>query len=135
MERESVECHTLILAPMPTCTHQSAPIQIIDLFFPVGLTIYLRYAKMKEVNYKCLLATLFWKEVKMAYVEPNYKTKKLLKEAIKAGKEVTVFQPGGMFSGNIPSNGKAVIEGPHYPEPHKWYASVTIVDGLVTKVS
>lgn len=67
----------------------------------------------------------------MAYVSPNFKTKKALKEAVKAGQEVTVFQPG---IGTVPTNGNICVEGPHYPEPHKWYAGVTIENGRVTKV-
>ena len=68
----------------------------------------------------------------MAYVDPNFKTKKALKEAIAAGKHVAVFSPG-MFPAN--QNGIETIEGPHYPEPHKWYASVQVENGMVTKVS
>lgn len=65
------------------------------------------------------------------YVSPNFKTKKALKEAIAAGKEVTVYAPG---LGSPPHNGTCAVEGPHYPEPHSWYASVTIQDGKVVKV-
>jgi len=67
------------------------------------------------------------------YVSPNFKTKKLLKEAIVAGKKVTVYQPGPFGSGNM-DNVKCAVEGPHYPEPHRWYAQVEVVDGYVTKV-
>lgn len=67
----------------------------------------------------------------MAYVIPNFKTKKALKEAVASGQEVTVFSPGP-FGCNI--NGTEFIEGPHYPEPHTWYAQVTVVNGAVTKV-
>ena len=66
------------------------------------------------------------------YVSPNYKTKKALKEAVASGKTVTVFAPG---LGTPPDNGSCTIEGPHYPEPHRWYASVQIKDGVVVKVS
>jgi hypothetical protein len=68
----------------------------------------------------------------MAYVSPNFKTKKALKEAVKAGQRVTVFSPGGI--GRAPYNGKDCVEGPHYPEPHRWYAEVTITNGVVTAV-
>ena len=67
------------------------------------------------------------------YVRPNFKTKKALKEAIAAGQKVTIFQPGP-FGGNEPTDGTTAIEGPHYPEPHKWYASATIKDGFITRV-
>ena len=64
----------------------------------------------------------------MAYVDPNFKTKKQLKEAVAAGKTVTVFSPGP-FGCN--QNGREFIEGPHYPEPHRWYAQVTVENGVV----
>lgn len=67
----------------------------------------------------------------MAYVSPNFKTKKALKEAVARGDQVTVFSPGP-FPPN--KNGRETIEGPHYPEPHKWYASVDVENGVVTKV-
>lgn len=69
------------------------------------------------------------------YVSPNFKTKKALREAIAAGKEVTVFQPNDMFGTKIPSDGRVAVEGPHYPQPHTWYATVTLVGGRITKVS
>ena len=67
----------------------------------------------------------------MAYVSPNFKTKKALKEAVKAGKEVSVFSTGP-FGCEI--NGTENVEGPHYPAPHTWYAQVEVKDGLVKKV-
>jgi hypothetical protein len=68
------------------------------------------------------------------YTEINFKSKKALKEAVAAGRRVTVFQPGP-FGGEPPANGKVAIEGPHYPEPHKWYATATLVNGVITKIS
>lgn len=71
----------------------------------------------------------------MAYVEPNYPTKKALKEAVKAGTEVSVFQPGGIFPLTVPANGRVSVEGPHYPQPHRWYAVVEVDDNnIVTRV-
>ena len=67
------------------------------------------------------------------YVSPNFKTKKALKEAVANGKMVTVFSPGPF--GNPTKTGIMCVEGPHYPEPHRWYASVEIRDGIVVKVS
>lgn len=67
------------------------------------------------------------------YVSPNFKTKKALKEAVKAGQDVTIFQPGP-FGGNEPKNGKVSVEGPHYPQPHSWYARLELQDGKVIKV-
>lgn len=65
------------------------------------------------------------------YVEPNFKSKKALKEAVKAGEQVTVFSPGPFPA---PTEGRTSVEGPHYPEPHRWYASVEVTGGVVTKV-
>ena len=67
----------------------------------------------------------------MAYVDPNFKTKKELKEAVASGKDVFVFSPGPF---GCKQNGTEFIEGPHYPKPHSWYAQVEIVDGRVVKV-
>jgi hypothetical protein len=67
----------------------------------------------------------------MAYTTTNFKTKKALKEAVKAGEQIGVFNPSN-FTVNF--NGTEYIEGPHYPEPHRWYAMVTIEDGFITKV-
>lgn len=67
----------------------------------------------------------------MTYVDPNYKTKKALKEALADGKDVDVYQPG---LGSVPDNGTVYLEGPHYPEPHRWYATGTMENGRLVKV-
>lgn len=69
----------------------------------------------------------------MAYTDINFKTKKQLKEAVVGGKRVTVFQPGP-FSEQCPKDGGVCLEGPHYPEPHRWYASAILKDGVVVSV-
>lgn len=68
----------------------------------------------------------------MSYTVTNYKTKKALKEAVAAGVRVDIFNPG---LGTPVVNGKTVLEGPHYPAPHSWYANVEMKDGFVVKVS
>lgn len=65
------------------------------------------------------------------YTNINFKTKKALKEAVAAGKEITVFSP---CMGTPKMNGVEFVEGPHYPEPHSWYAEVTMVNGRIVKV-
>ena len=65
------------------------------------------------------------------YVRPNFKYKKELKEAVKAGQLISVFSPGPFPA---PTNGTCSVEGPHYPKPHTWYARVEVVEGYVTKV-
>ena len=67
------------------------------------------------------------------YTVKNFKSKKELKEAVKAGEAITIYQPGP-FGGNEPRNGRVALEGPHYPEPHRWYAEAELKDGFVIKV-
>ena len=69
----------------------------------------------------------------MAYTSTNFKTKKALKQAIADGNQITVYQPGP-FGGNIPENGSVTLEGPHYPEPHRWYAQGTLKNGVLVSV-
>lgn len=65
------------------------------------------------------------------YCTTNFKTKKQLKGAVKAGEKIGVFSPGPF---PCPDNGKIALEGPHYPKPHTWYAQAEIVNGIITKV-
>lgn len=67
----------------------------------------------------------------MAYVVGNPKTKKALKEMF-ASSGVELFEPG---LGHIPNEGIVTLEGPHYPEPHRWYANAKIVGGKVVKIT
>jgi hypothetical protein len=66
------------------------------------------------------------------YVSPNFKSKKALKEALTAGQPVTVFSPGPF---PCPQDGAVFVEGPHYPEPHRWYAVVNVSAGRVQTVA
>lgn len=65
------------------------------------------------------------------YVEPNFPSKKALREAVKNGEAVSVFSPGPFPAKR---DGRESVEGPHYPKPHTWYAEVEVVNGLVVKV-
>jgi hypothetical protein len=67
------------------------------------------------------------------YCDVNFKSKKALKEAVAAGQAVGVFQAGPFGNGDY-ANGTFAVEGPHYPEPHKWYGTVTVQDGRIVKV-
>lgn len=95
----------------------------------------------------------------MHYCDTNFKTKKALKDRVaarlayvsaeKAAKvtvsvptltyvaPVTVYNPEAGLGQEAPTpdNGKVCVGGPHYPEPHKWYATVTLQNGEVVKVS
>jgi len=66
------------------------------------------------------------------YVEPNFRTKKELKQALREGRKVGVFSVGP-FPAAL--DGRVSVEGPHYPEPHRWYAQVEVRDGSVVRVT
>jgi hypothetical protein len=65
------------------------------------------------------------------YAVGNPKTKKELKERVAAGKQVEVFQAGPFPA---QQNGTVCVEGPHYPQPHKFYATCIIKDGIIQSV-
>lgn len=66
------------------------------------------------------------------YTEKNYPTKKALIADVKAGHQVRVFQPNDIFGHS--GNGSVTIEGPHYPKPHRWYASATIENFVIKTI-
>lgn len=66
------------------------------------------------------------------YTDKNYKTKKALVEDFKAGKKIGVWQPGGVFQSQ--TEGWCVIEGPQYPEPHRFYVKVFVEGGIITQI-
>jgi hypothetical protein len=69
------------------------------------------------------------------YTDQDFKTKKQLKEAVVAGRQVRVYQPNSDLTGAIvPDNGRVTLEGPHYPAPHTWYAQAKLVDGIIVEV-
>ena len=59
----------------------------------------------------------------------NFKSKKALEEAVASGKAITVYVWAIQRK-----NGWGTVSGPHYPEPHKWYAQVEVKDGRIVKV-
>ena len=69
----------------------------------------------------------------MAYTDVNFKSKAEFKRAVAEGKQIRLYNPSGMFPTN--QNGKEYVEGPHYPNPHSWYAQAQVVNGIVVKVS
>jgi hypothetical protein len=69
----------------------------------------------------------------MAYTTINFKSKKAFKEALAAGKTIGIYSPG--LGGPYNGRSKILIEGPHYPEPHRWYALVDAdAEGNVAKI-
>lgn len=67
------------------------------------------------------------------YTSVNFQTKKALKAAVARGEEITVYQPGP-FGGNEPTEGRVFLEGPWYPQPHRWYAQGTLEGGVLVRV-
>ena len=67
----------------------------------------------------------------MSYVDPNYKTKKEFVAAVKAGTKHETYNPSGLYP--TKQDGTDVIEGPHYPKPHRWYVRVQVENGVVIK--
>jgi len=65
------------------------------------------------------------------YTDINFPSKKALKAAVAAGKQVTCYSPG-IFP--CPADGNIALEGPHYPQPHRWYAIATLRAGVVISV-
>ena len=65
------------------------------------------------------------------YTDTNFKSKKALKEAVEKGSKEGCFSPGPF---PCPTEGWITIEGPHYPEPHKWYAQAYLESGIITKI-
>lgn len=70
----------------------------------------------------------------MAYASTNPTTKKALREQVAGGTNVTIFQPGGIFPLTVPANHQVTVEGPHYPQPHRWYATVEVDDSTPPKI-
>lgn len=65
------------------------------------------------------------------YCTKNFQSKKDLKAAVAAGKKLTIYAPG---MGTPVTNGKETLCGPHFPQPHKWYAEVIMEDGFIKSV-
>lgn len=65
----------------------------------------------------------------MAYIIGNPKTKKAARELLANGERLKVENVGGTIE-----SGTHFIEGPHYPQPHRWYAQATVVDGFITSL-
>jgi hypothetical protein len=92
----------------------------------------------------------------MSYTIQNFKAKKALRDAVAKWNEysentgsyrlkngllyesecpqpVRCFQPG--LGPDLSSfTGKVYLEGPHYPQPHRWYAEGWMEGGLLVRV-
>ncbi len=75
------------------------------------------------------------------YTDRNFRTKSDLFRALYKGAKLGCYQPGGIFpepwsNCNDPERTfKVTLEGPHYPQPHRWYAKATVnYDGILIDV-
>jgi hypothetical protein len=66
------------------------------------------------------------------YIASNPPTKKALRELI--GQRVTAYTLTP-FGREDHTTGRYAISGPHYPQPHRWYANVVIEGGVLKSVS
>lgn len=88
----------------------------------------------------------------MAYTTINFKTKKALKDAVERYNALTspkgqrfqtepavnaspvrAYQPG-LGPDLSEYTGVVTLEGPHFPQPHRWYAQAQLVNGVVVSV-
>lgn len=70
------------------------------------------------------------------YIDTNPKSKAQIKRDLAAGVTMRVFQPNCMFGEvtNDMVNGTVTVEGPHYPQPHRWYGQATVKNGIVVAI-
>jgi hypothetical protein len=67
------------------------------------------------------------------YTSIDFPTLKALKDAVKTGRRISVYQPG--LGVNPKPLDTVCVEGPHYPKPHKWYVRVRLgADVCIDKV-
>jgi hypothetical protein len=66
------------------------------------------------------------------YISSNPATKKALKALV--GQKVSAYTLTP-FGTEYHHTGRYTISGPHYPKPHRWYAQITLEDGILRSVS
>jgi len=69
-----------------------------------------------------------------AYLYPNLKSKKAYKEAIKAGQCITAKENTPYEEVPVVNSSRCHFEGPHSPEPHKFYGVAVVKDGRVVSI-
>lgn len=67
----------------------------------------------------------------MTYTVFNYPTAKALRQDFTEGVRIQIKEPA-LFPAI--KTGTVYLEGPHYPKPHKWYLTVEVTDGFITKI-
>jgi hypothetical protein len=66
------------------------------------------------------------------YTNTNFKSKKALKDAVKEGQKIGVHSAGPFDKGI--KDGEVMLEGPHYPKPHTWYATAVLENGIIVSI-
>jgi hypothetical protein len=67
----------------------------------------------------------------MTYTVQNFPSAKAVREALKSG-PLPLYQPGP-FGPSVP-DGLVFLEGPHYPQPHKWYLAGIAKNNLLVSL-
>lgn len=70
----------------------------------------------------------------MAYANVNFQTKKDLKAAVASGTGDLGAYQLTPFGKTVLTTGTVYLEGPHFPQPHTWYAKVEMKAGKIVKV-
>ena len=65
------------------------------------------------------------------YTVKNYRSKAEIKRDLAAGKIIEIM-PVGQYP--VPTDGPISLEGPHYPEPHRWYAQGMMKNGHLISI-
>ena len=66
----------------------------------------------------------------MAYLSPNFKSKAEVKRAVARGERIPVWQMNNIHDVTFEAGQTVYLEGPWYPQPHKWYAQAKLGDDL-----
>ena len=68
-----------------------------------------------------------------AYLYPELASKAEYKRALARGDRITAEEntPWGSYPFE---DGTAIFEGPHYPKPHKYYGTATLIGGVVVAI-
>jgi hypothetical protein len=67
------------------------------------------------------------------YAIRNPHTKKEFKMQSLNGAVWDHLTPEGPYE-ELTNDGVVTVEGPHYPQPHRWYAQVTLTNGVITDI-
>ncbi len=68
-----------------------------------------------------------------AYLYPNLKSKAAYRKAIAEGQTI-IAKENTPFGNQLVTSGKCTFEGPHYPEPHRFYGQAIVQDGKVISI-